>query len=76
MTNYKKHASNNKLNNFKLLSRNENKEQKIYTKNSNSINKSLNGLITETKEKNFYSIIKKKKNLSHNKIYMPKCKNS
>ena len=75
LSNYKKHAFDNKLNYFELLSRNENKEQKIYKKKSNSINKSLNSLITKTKEKNFYSAIKKKKNLSHNKIYIPKRKN-
>ena len=74
LSNYKTHNTDNKLNNFKLISRNEN-EESIYKKKSNSINKSLNNIITQNKENNRYSSIRKKKNLSHNKIYIPKHKN-
>ena len=78
LSNYKKYDNNNnKINLFKIISRNDNSNN-IYNRKSNSINKSLNHLICKNnnKEEAIYDKIQKKKNLSFNKVYIPKRKNT
>ena len=84
LSNYKKGISDihdSKIYTFKIISRNS-VTSDIYKKKSNSINKSLNlqknkdnqNYINNKEEIN-YNTIKKRKNLSFNKIYIPKHKN-
>ena len=75
LTNYKKYDNDNKIYSFKIISRNENSNN-VYKKKSNSINKSLNQLINKNSDEMIYNRIKKKKNLSFHKVYIPKHKNS
>ena len=74
LSNYKKNNKDNKIYSFQVISRNDNMNN-IYKKKSNSINKSLNQLIDKNNGEIIYNRIKKKKNLSFNKIYIPKHKN-
>ena len=75
LSNYKKNTNrDNKIYSFPVISRNDNINN-IYKKKSNSINKSLNQLINKNNGEIIYNRIKKKKNLSFNKIYIPKHKN-
>ena len=74
LSNCKKNSKENKIYSFPVFSRNENINN-IYKKKSNSINKTLNQIINKNNGEIIYNRIKKKKNLSFNKIYIPKHNN-
>ena len=76
-----KNVNDNKIYIFKVLSRNDITND-IYKKKSKSINRSQNlqknkyNIINNAKDDSIIKSIKKRKNLSFNKIYIPKHKNS
>jgi len=76
-----KSINDNKIYTFKVLSRNDITND-IYTKKSKSINRSQNlkinryNIINNVKDESIAKRIKKRKNLSFNKLYIPKHKNS
>ena len=76
-----KGINDNKIYTFKVLSRNDITND-IYKKKSKSINRSQNikinkyNIINNVKDESIIESIKKRKNLSFNKIYIPKHKNS
>ena len=74
LSNYKRYETDKRINNLNLLSRNDNSSNKIYKKKSNSIKKSIHLLLAKNRDKMLKNRIKKKKNLSFNKVYIPKHK--
>ena len=76
-----KSINDNKIFTFKVLSRNDITND-IYKKKSKSINRSQNlkinryNIINNVKDESIAKRIKKRKNLSFNKLYIPKHKNS
>jgi len=76
-----KSDNDNKIYTFKVLSRNDITND-IYAKKSKSINRSQNikinryNIISNIKDEHIIKNIKKRKNLSFNKVYIPKHKNT